>query len=121
MTREPKTTHDSDHPLLATRRELNAFLAGVAKVRESVKDLTPVEQEEALRAYVHKNASRAKQRRLFGRAFADALKSPSQKLGTAKAPAEPRGRDDGRGKDRRKGRGKGRTKQRRASRKTSRR
>ena len=107
MARKSKTAPDSGHPPLATRRELNAFLAGVAKVRESVKDLTPVEQAEALRAYVQKNASRAEQRRLFGRAFADALKSPSQKLGTAKAPAEPQKRDDGR--------------RRRASRKTSRR
>jgi hypothetical protein len=113
MTREPKTPRDSDHPQLATRRELNAFLEGVAKVRESVKDFTPVEQEEALRAYVQKNANRANQRSLFGRAFADALKSPSQKLGTAKAPDEPGGRDGVRGK--------GRSKQRPGGRKTSRR
>jgi hypothetical protein len=108
-----KTPPDSGQPPLAGRSELNAFLAGVAKLRERVKDLQTAEQEQALRTYVQKNASRAKQQRLFGRAFADALKSPSQKLGTAKAPAEPQGRDDGRGK--------GGSKRRPASRKTSRR
>jgi hypothetical protein len=90
----PETPSDSGQPRLASRRELNRFLAGVARQRESVKHLPLAEQERELRAYVQRDTSLEKQRQLVARAFADALKSPSQKLGTAKAPAEPRGSDD---------------------------
>ena len=92
MARQSKSSSAGSHPQLASRRELNEFLEGIAKLRERVQDLAPAEQERALRAYILKNASREEQQRLFGRAFADALKSPSQKLGTAKAPSESPGR-----------------------------
>jgi hypothetical protein len=117
MARQSKSSPASGRPPLASRRELNEFLEGIEKLRERVQDLAPAEQEQALRAYVLKNASREQQQRLFGRAFADALKSPTQKLGTAKAPAEPPERGEGRGKGRRKDRGK----KRRTARKKSRR
>ena len=94
VARMPETPSDSGQPRLASRRELNRFLAGVARQRESVKHLPLAEQERELRAYVQRDTSLEKQRQLVARAFADALKSPSQKLGTAKAPAEPRGSDD---------------------------
>jgi hypothetical protein len=109
MARQSKSSPASGRPPLASRRELDEFLEGIAKLRERVQDLAPAEQQLALRGYIIKNASREKQQRLFGRAFADALKSPGQKLGTAKAPAGRPGRDEDRGKGRRKkGRKKGR-------------
>jgi hypothetical protein len=96
MARHSKSTPERGPSALASRRELNEFLEGIKELRERV----PLEdQDQALRAYILKNATREQQQRLFGRAFVDALKSPSQKLGTAKAPAQGRveGRGGGRG------------------------
>jgi len=92
MAKKSKSLADSARPPLASRSKLNRFLAGVAKLRERVKHLEPVQQHQALRTYLQENTSRRQREQLFGRAFADALKSPSQKLGTAKAPSGGRAR-----------------------------
>ena len=121
MARESKSSPASGHPPLASRRELNEFLEGIEKLRERVQDLAPAEQQLALRAYIVKNASREEQQRLFARAFADAMKSPGQKLGTARAPDGRPERGDDRDKGRSKGRRKKGRRKRRVARKKSRR
>jgi len=92
MAKKSKSLADGARPPLASRSKLNRFLVGVAKLRERVKHLEPVQQHQALRTYLQENTSRRQREQLFGRAFADALKSPSQKLGTAKAPSGGRAR-----------------------------
>lgn len=87
MAKTPaRQTGDFGHPKLASRERLNAFLEGVAKLQMKIEDEEPVKQQEALRSYLQQFDRRELQG-LMGRAFADALKSPSQKLGTAKPPS----------------------------------
>jgi hypothetical protein len=72
---------------LADREELQKFLSGLEEVRKEHADDPKIEQDQATLSYFAK-FKRTKLKQLMGRAFVDALKSPSQKLGTApkKAP-----------------------------------
>jgi hypothetical protein len=72
---------------LATRDELNAFLAQLGSLKKVVKHEEDIKQREAIRSYLRR-IDRRELERLMGRAFADALKSPSQKLGTARPPSD---------------------------------
>jgi hypothetical protein len=90
MAKKHRSSSEGTHSPLASRRELDRFLDGLAKVRERVKDRD--EQQEAMRRYVQENTNREERERLAGRAFADAFKSPSQKLGTAKPSSSTRAR-----------------------------
>jgi len=80
----PKTPRnqklDVGPPKIASRDELNAFLEPLTTLKKG---------DEAIRSYLQQFNPKELQM-LMSRAFADALKSPSQKLGTAKPPsAEP--------------------------------
>ena len=74
-------------PNMATRNELNAFLAQLGTLKKDAKNEEDIKQREVIRSYLQQ-FDRQELQRLMGRAFADALKSPSQKLGTAKPPSE---------------------------------
>jgi len=85
MTKTPRhQIPKTERPELASRDELNAFLDRLAILKKDIEDDT--KQREAIRSYLQQ-FDRQKLERLMGRAFADALKSPSQKLGTAKPPS----------------------------------
>jgi hypothetical protein len=75
-----------ERPKIASRDELNAFLAKLAKLQTKADDEEETERQEAIRSYLQK-FDRQELQKLKSRAFADALKSPSQKLGTAKPPS----------------------------------
>ena len=79
-------TSDSKRPQVATREELNNFLDRLASLKENLRDEEATTQREAIRSYLQ-TIGREKLRQLMKRAFGDALKSPSQKLGTAKLPS----------------------------------
>jgi hypothetical protein len=75
-----------ERPKIASRDELNTFLTKLAKVKTKVEDEDETGRHEAIRSCLQQT-DRQQLQRLVGRAFADALKSPSQKLGTAKPPS----------------------------------
>ena len=81
-------------PKLASRQELQEFLSGLAGARKATAKSTKLEQDQATLRYLAR-FKRSKLNELMGRAFVDALKSPSQKLGTAptKTPTRPKKRD----------------------------
>jgi hypothetical protein len=88
MTKTPgKQNPEMGRPNMATRNELNAFLAQLGTLKKDVKNEEDIKQREVIRSYLQQ-FDRQELQRLMGRAFADALKSPSQKLGTAKPPSE---------------------------------
>lgn len=72
---------------LATRDELNAFFARLGSLKKVINHEEGIKQREAIRSYL-RQFDRQELQRLMGRAFADALKSPSQKLGTARPPSD---------------------------------
>ena len=72
---------------MATRDELNAFYAQLGSLKKSIKQEEDIKQREAIRSYLQR-FDRLELQRLMGRAFADALKSPSQKLGTARPASD---------------------------------
>ncbi len=76
---------DRKLPQIATRDELNRFLDRVTTLKKGLTHVEATAQREAIRSYLQ-GIGREQLQRLMGRAFADALKSPSQKLGTAKLP-----------------------------------
>jgi hypothetical protein len=76
---------DFAHPPLASRDQLNEFLDGVARVRKETEHEDEEKQRQAIRAYLQK-FDRLELQKLMGRAYADALKSPSQKRGTTQPP-----------------------------------
>lgn len=75
-----------DHPKFASREELNSFLERLSAFKKKVEDKDKAKQQELIRVYLQQ-FDRSKLQELMGRAFADAMKSPSQKLGTAKPPS----------------------------------
>jgi hypothetical protein len=77
MPKTPRNQNDVQPPKIASRDELNAFLEPLTTLKKG---------DEAIRSYLQQ-FSRKELQTLMGRAFADALKSPSQKLGTAKPPS----------------------------------
>jgi hypothetical protein len=77
---------DFAHPSLASRDQLNAFLDGVARIRKKTEREGEEKQQQALRSYLQK-FDRLELQKLMGRGLADALKSPSQKLGTTQPPS----------------------------------
>jgi hypothetical protein len=84
-----KQSADIERRKIASREELNRFLAKLAKLQPRDKEEEEEEREQAIRSSLGRIKRRELQR-LMGRAFADALKSPSQKLGTAKPPLDGR-------------------------------
>jgi len=77
---------DMDHPKFASREELNFFLDKLSAFKKKVEKEDKARQQELLRVYLQQ-FDRSKLQELMGRAFADAMKSPSQKLGIAKPPS----------------------------------
>jgi hypothetical protein len=87
MTKTPsRQSTNLDRPKIASRKELNKFLAKLVKSQTNVEDGEKQERGEAIRGFLQQ-VNREELRKLFARGFADALKSPSQKLGTAKPPS----------------------------------
>jgi anti-sigma factor RsiW len=87
MAKPPgKRDPNAKRPAVASRNELNAFLDQLTTLKESSRHEEAINQREAVRTYLQR-FDRQQLQRLIGRAFADALKSPSQKLGTAKPPS----------------------------------
>jgi hypothetical protein len=84
-----RQTSDMDHPKFASREELNFFLGKLSAFKKKVEKEDKTRQQELLRVYLQQ-FDRSKLQELMGRAFADAMKSPSQKLGTAKPPSGAR-------------------------------
>ena len=79
MPRTPRQQNqDAERPKIASRDELIAFLEPLAALRDK--------SAEGIRPYILQ-FDRQTLQAFMGRAFADALKSPSQKLGTAKPPS----------------------------------
>src|SRR5215813_3371559 len=87
MKRTPdRQTSDMDHPKFASREELNLFLGKLSAFKKRVEDEDKAKQQELIRGFLQQ-FDRSKLQELMGRAFTDAMKSPSQKLGTAKPPS----------------------------------
>lgn len=68
------------------------FLSDVKEAQDKIKDDDVLVRQQALRAYLAEHYDRKTLQGLLLRAYGDALKSPSQKLGTAKAPSGDRTR-----------------------------
>src|SRR5262249_18532743 len=77
---------DMDHPKFASREELNFFLDKLSAFKKKVEKENKARQQELLRVYLQQ-FDRSKLQELMGRTLADAMKSPSQKLGIAKPPS----------------------------------
>ena len=77
---------EMEHPKFASREELNSFLDKLEAFKKKTKHEDKARQQEAIRSYLQQ-FERSDLQGLMGRAFADAMKSPSQKLGTAKPPS----------------------------------
>jgi len=84
-----KRNPGTERPAVATRDKLNVFLDQLAALKSKLQHEEETKQQEAIRAYLQR-IGRQELQRLISRAFADALKSPSQKLGTAKPPSPGR-------------------------------
>jgi len=82
-----RTSTSPEGSKFASRSELNALLAKLPKrySRAEGEAEKEAERREAIRAALQK-IDPQKFQALVGRAFADSLKSPSQKLGTALPP-----------------------------------
>lgn len=87
-----KRVSSAARPKLAGREEWREFLTGLEAVRREHAEDSKIEQDQETLSYIAK-FKRAKLKQLIGRGFVDALKSPSQKLGTApkKAPTPLKG------------------------------
>src|SRR5215813_383417 len=79
-------TPEMEPPKFASREELNSFFAKLEAFKKKAKDKDKARQQEIIRSFLQQ-FERSDLQRLMGRAFADAMKSPSQKLGTAKPPS----------------------------------
>jgi hypothetical protein len=77
---------EMEHPKFASREELNSFLDGLEAFKKKARNEDKAKQQEGIRSYLQQ-FERSYLQGLMGRAFADAMKSPSQKLGTAKPPS----------------------------------
>lgn len=92
MAKKSKEPSESGSVPHASREDLQAFLRDVAKVQKSFTHDYVVVRQQALRAYLNKHYDRKTLQGFMLRAYGDAFKSPSQKLGTAKAPSGDRPR-----------------------------
>src|SRR5215813_11744517 len=90
--REPEEPTESVSVSPASRKNLQDFLSDVKKAQDKIKDDDVLVRQQALRAYLAEHYDRKTLQGLLLRAYGDALKSPSQKLGTAKAPSGDRSR-----------------------------
>jgi hypothetical protein len=105
MAKAPsKRSSATERPPVATRGELNKFLDELVALKERVKQKGVTRQREVVRTYLQ-GFGRQKLQRLLGRAFADALKSPSQKLGAAKPPSAAKTKRNNKGKKGRRNKG----------------
>jgi len=101
--REPEEPAESHSVSPANRKNLQDFLSDVKKAQDKIKDDDVLVRQQALRAYLAEHYDRKTLQGLLLRSYGDALKSPSQKLGTAKAPTPTRtGTAERGGKTRRK-------------------
>src|SRR5215470_10865395 len=101
--KEPQEPTESNFVPQASRKELNDFFSDVKKAQDRNKDDDVLVRQQALRAYLAEHYDPKMLQGLLLRAYGDALKSPSQKLGTAKAPTRTRtGTAERGGKTRRK-------------------
>jgi|SRR6516165_4040135 hypothetical protein len=100
--REPEEPTESNSVQAASRKDLQDFLSDVKRSQDKIKDDDVLVRQQALRAHLAEYDRKTLQGLLL-RAYGDALKSPSQKLGTAKAPTRIRtGTAERGGKTRRK-------------------
>ena len=90
--REPEEPTESNSVQAASRKDLHDFLSDVKEAQDKIKDDDVLVRQQALRAHLAENYDRKTLQGLLLRAYGDALKSPSQKLGTAKAPSGDRTR-----------------------------
>jgi hypothetical protein len=90
--KEPEQPLESDSVPQASRKDFQDFLNGVKKAQEKIKDDDVLVRQQALRAYLNEHYDPKTLGSFLLRAYGDALKSPSQKLGTAKAPSGDRTR-----------------------------
>jgi hypothetical protein len=90
--KEPEEPFESDSVPQASREDFQDFLSRVKKAQESIKDDDVLVRQQALRAYLGEHYDAKTLGSFLLRAYGDALKSPSQKLGTAKAPPDERPR-----------------------------
>jgi len=81
-----RQTPEMEPPKFASREELNSFLGRLEAFKKKAMHEDKAKQQEVIRSYLQQ-FDRSYLRGLMGRAFADAMKSPSQKLGTAKPPS----------------------------------
>ena len=101
--KEPQEPTESNSVPQVSRKELNDFFSDVKKAQDRNKDDDVLVRQQALRAYLAEHYDRKTLQGLLLRSYGDALKSPSQKLGTAKAPTRTRtGTAERGGKTRRK-------------------
>jgi len=88
MTKAPdKRSLDPAKPDIASREQFNAFLSGLTKVYRDNEREDKEKRDETVREYLQK-FDRNTREQLMARAYIDALKSPQQKLGTAKPPSD---------------------------------
>src|SRR5215471_8478917 len=99
---KPEEPTESNSVQPASRKDLQDFLSDVKKAQDKIKDDDVLVRQQALRAYLAEHYDRKTLQGLLLRSYGDALKSPSQKLGTAKAPTRTRTGTAERGKTRRK-------------------
>ena len=86
MAKRPHTpSADSKRTDLASREELNSFFDGLKKLKRGAETEGKKTELGIVREHLRR-FDRQTLERLLNRAFADALKSPGQKLGTAKPP-----------------------------------
>jgi hypothetical protein len=84
-----RTPRGRSNKAIADRKETSKFVRGLHAVRSRHRLASKLDQEQATRRYLAKYDI-SELRRFMGRAFVDALKSPSQKLGTAPTKPAPR-------------------------------
>ncbi len=84
-----RTPRGRSNKAIADRKETLKFVRGLHAVRSRHRLASKLDQEQATRRYLAKYDI-SELRRFMGRAFVDALKSPSQKLGTAPTKTAPR-------------------------------
>jgi len=101
--KEPEEPFKRDSVPQASRKELQDFLSDVKEAQDRNKDDDVLVRQQALRTYLSEHYDRKTLQGFLLRAYGDALKSPSQKLGTAKPPSvdRPRTRTEHGGKTRR--------------------
>ena len=90
--KEPKAPTESNSVPHASRKDLQDFLSGVKKAQDRNEDDDVLVRQHALRIYLQEHYDRKMLQSLLLRAYGDALKSPSQKLGTTKTPSGDRPR-----------------------------